>query len=294
MRIMHIGTRPKTHFKLAIFFMLLGALFNALMGAVVKLASPTLSPETMVFVRNLICLVLIFPWINLKHLAFHNWKLQLIRGAFGLTSILLYFYSLRFLSLSDATLLFNTMPIFVPLVAYLWKRIPMQHNLWWGLGIAFGGILVIMHPGITIIHYASFVAIGAAITSAVSSLAVRFAHYQDPTSHILFFYFVITTVLSGFITLYHFDANWVHLNFQMIQLLIWIGLFGLGWQVCFTMAAKYAPIRVSSIFVYASVVFSMMIDHWYWHQEISSVVFVGFGLIVIGAALVVYLYKEPA
>ncbi len=288
---MLLGTRPKTHLKRAVLFAVVGAACNAVMGASVKYASDFISTEMIVFARNCICLLLILPCISFSKLALHNWKMHLVRGVAGLTALFLYFYSLKFLPLADATLYFNIYPLLIPFVALAWKKIPIQHNLWGGMGIAFLGLLIILHPGARSFQYASFIAVAAGIAASVNVLAVRFSHYRDPVSHILFFYFFTLTLLSSFLTLVNFEANWTF-TLESVKWLLIIGVIGMAWQVCSTFATKYAPARISSIFTYTSVIFSMGIDYFIWHRAITLWMILGFALIVSGAALVVFLHKE--
>ena len=132
--------RPKRQLHLAIPYVLIASLFSTLTGAMAQYASSSLSVEMMVFGRMLLSLFVIAIWIEISRavswkqlLTTREWKIHLVRGLAGLGSIFFYYYSLKSLYLTDATLLFNTMPIFVPFVALIWRGIPIPHKIFGGL-----------------------------------------------------------------------------------------------------------------------------------------------------------------
>ncbi|MGE5196542.1 MAG: DMT family transporter [Anaerolineae bacterium] len=209
----HTIQRPPVKLFIAIPCILLAALLNALMGASVKASSAHVSTEMIVLWRNLVSLVLLFPWICFsspekplhEKLMTRQWGMQLIRSLSGLVSVFLYFYSLRYLSLSDATLLFNTMPIFVPITAYLWKKHPIPHRLWWGIGLAFAGVAFVIGPSTQVFQLASLLAIGSGMAGSVATFALRLAHYTEPSSRTLFYYFFISTIVTAVASLFQIE-----------------------------------------------------------------------------------------
>ena len=218
--------------------------------------------------------------------------MHLVRGAAALCALFLFFSSLKFLDLSDAVLLSNTMPIFIPFILYFWKGVPIQHRLWWGISLAFIGILVTMQPGLGVFQPASILALLSAIASGVGTVALRFAHFHESPTRTLFYYFFVTAIFALIVSLLHPVENWESLNSTSIGWLAAIGLGGLGWQICLTLATKYAPVRLTSIFLYTSVIFSMVLDLLIWQKPISIVVIIGFLLIACGAWLVAHMFPK--
>lgn len=292
--------RPESKIGLAIGLMIIAAFFNALMAATAKFATGVTSTDMMLFWRNLICWFLLFPWLLwgkphyplARKLHTTEWKMHFIRGLCGLGSVFLYFYSLKSLTLTDATLLFNTMPIFVPIVGYLWKGFRIPHQIWAGFIIAFLGVMLVMKPTSQIFQWASLLALGSGIIGAVATMAIRLSHYTEPTYRTLFYYFTLAGLITGIYSLFNFSANWGHLDTHEILLLLLIGLFGMGYQVFLTLAAKYGPVRLTSSFIYLSVVFSMFLDYYLWNEELTWVHMTGFILITSGACLVAWLYPR--
>ncbi|MBI2743926.1 MAG: DMT family transporter [Chlamydiales bacterium] len=293
--------RPKTDLRFAIPCVLIASFFSAATGAVAKYASPTLSIELMVFGRMLLSLIVIGLWIEFSRpvswkekLKTREWPVHTVRGIFGLGSVFFYYYSLKHLFLTDATLLFNVMPIFVPFVAFVWRRIPMPHQIFWGIGVAFIGLIIVLKPGVGVFQPAAGYALLAGLCGAVASVALRFAHYTEPFERTLFYFFLVGAIGSGIGVFLNAEANWKALDLQALWYLALIGLFGVAFQILYTLASKHAPVRLISVFLYAGVIFSMIFDWWLWGNPLSLSTFAGFALIVLGAWLMVYLFpKDP-
>jgi len=298
--ILNIKERPKKRLKFAIPLILLASIFMALMGATVKFGSANLTAESMVFWRNFVSMIILLPWLLFyppkgalpKKIKTKQWRIHLVRGVCSFFAAFLYFYSLKFLDLTSATLLFNTIPIFVPIIVFIWKKIIIQHRLWWAIGIAFLGIIMILHPGGKIFQYASLLALLSGIVGAISLVALRFAHYSESPPVMLFYLFNICMICSGIISLFTFKANWMNLNAFDFRLLILLGIFGFLYQFCLNSAIKFAPIRLLSPFIYMAVIFTMILDKVIWKVSFSPLTYVGFVLIVLGAFLMLWLYPK--
>lgn len=282
--------------------LVLGAtIFVALAAAMVKLGdAENLSTSSMIFWRHLVSLLLVVPWIlwgfprmtiaqtiQTRHPGIH-----IIRGVSSFLSAFLYFWSLQFLSLSSATALFNTIPIFVPIVVYLWLKIPIPHKLWWALSTSFCGILLVVQPGVSIFQWASIVALGSGIFGAIASVALRVGHSSAPPKTLLFYLFSICLTLAFFCTLFSFEQSWGNFSWNQLKIYLPLGLFGFFYQVFWTLAAKHVSMRLLSPFIYLSVIFSMILDRIVWKVTINELQLFGFLLIVIGIVLMIFLYPK--
>jgi drug/metabolite transporter (DMT)-like permease len=58
-----------------------------------------------------------------------------------------FFYAIAHLRLADAVLLNYSLPLFMPFIERVWLREPFPRRLWWGVGLGFLGVLVILRPG---------------------------------------------------------------------------------------------------------------------------------------------------
>jgi drug/metabolite transporter (DMT)-like permease len=297
---MHIAFKPETHLTRAISFILLAACFNALLSALTKYSYSLLTGMQMVFARNLIALVLFSIWLIstrkessiVQFLRPSSYAMQITRGLAGFSSICFFIFSLKTIPLSDAMVLFNTMPIFIPITAYLWRGIKIHHRTWWGMIIAFIGIIFIIQPSSGILGIGTLFALLSGVAGSISTLSLRFSHYSDPSSRTLFHYFLICTILSA--VALPFEHGSVHNAFtrEGLFLLAGIGVLGLIFQVFFTLSTKYAPARLISPFYYSTVIFSVILDSLIWHVSIDRDKIIGMALVLLGVCLVVLLYPK--
>lgn len=154
--------RPTTDLKMAIPFVLAAAFFTTLMIFLVKIASESLPIQLIVFARYFVTLIIIIPFVYFNperkpvfdFLKTDRLLLHLVRDVLGLSSVFCYFYAAKYITLADATVLFNTVPLFIPVIAFFWGRLKIFHQLWWGMGIGFLGVVVILHPSSELFHWA--------------------------------------------------------------------------------------------------------------------------------------------
>ncbi len=298
---MDVSTRPQKHLAKAILFAVLSCVFYALMSALVKLgAQRALDANVMIFWRNLVSLVILLIWLKwkspeqsvIRSMRPTNIKMLMTRGISSFAGTFLYFYSLKYLTLTNASLLFNTMPIFVPIVAHFWQGFAFIHRLWWGIGLAFIGVIVVLKPDNGIFDFASLIALASGLVAAIAMVSLRMSHYSEPSDRMLFYLFVISMVFSGVISLFSIDADWRQLSLGSMPYLIGCGILGFGYQAAITITAKHAPVRLISVFFYFTVVLSMLLDVWIWHQSIGLSTWIGFVLIATGAILMLILYPK--
>ncbi len=294
-----MSVRPETKLHRAILFISFAAVCAAVMGACVKIAAPYVTTQMIVFSRMLLSLMLISIWMQFssstpwkEKTRTRDWKIQWIRALSGIVSFFLYFYALKYLPLADALMLFNTMPLFVPFVAYIWKKHPIPGKIFWGIGTAFFGIILILKPSTGVFQVATLWALLSGIIGAISTMAVRFSHYTEPAERTLFYYFLLGSLMSGLVTLSDIPGNWQMLNLQSLNFFLVIGGIGFIYQVLFTVATKYAPVRMTSPFLYLGVVVSAFLDWGLWGRVLSLWTCVGFVFVFVGAFLTVYLFPK--
>jgi drug/metabolite transporter (DMT)-like permease len=285
-----VANRPEKKLPLAALFALLYAVFYSLLGAAVKIAAEEVSVEAIALWRCLVGALLLFLWIwhrkPLSYFKTPQWKMQSIRSIAGLIANILYFYALKSLPVSDATLLLFTSPIFIPFVGLLWFKISLHREMWWGMILAFIGIGILLNPGQEIFQLGALIGLLSGIAAAVAYVSLRMAHYSEPTERTLFYNFGISSLAMIVVSLFEITV-WIP-NLWLIT----IGLLALVSQIMLTLAAKYAPVRILSPFFYFSVIFGMLLDWWIWDTSLTSSIVWGCSLIVLGNILMVVLYPK--
>lgn len=290
--------RPVSNVRLAIPAVLFACFIYAILSAVVKEELTHLSVPGILFWRYLISIVLFVPWMvyqtrhtgcDLKPTSF---KLYWLRVGCTLASIYFYCAALKSLSIGMTSLLYNTMPLFIPLVGRVWKKIPINHQLWWGFGVALLGVGCVLTPNEIVWKRDMIYAVAAGLFAALSVVSIRFAHYNEPPYRINFYFFVLAFLMTIPMTFWDIDTSWRSLSWGDTLPLISIGITGLLYQQSFSFALKNAPARFLAPFMYTTVIWGVMLDWWIWKTNFTVLMWIGMGLVVLGNVLIYLLYPK--
>jgi drug/metabolite transporter (DMT)-like permease len=262
-------------------FILVASAAYACMGALVKFGGK-IPDQQLVFFRNFICLLLIVPWLLLpkpKPLKTSVFPTHLLRSVAGLLNMYCFFYSIRYIILTDAMLLNNTMPLFVPLVVWIWKGEKLPPKLIPGLIIGFVGVLLILRPGISLFQPAALVALASGIFMSISMAGNRELGKIEPLFRILFYYFAISSIVSAFPLLW----GWENHTAFLWLILLGVGITGAIYQYFLTLGYEYASASKISPFIYFAVILSGLFDWLFWHKPPHITSYIGTILVIIGA-----------
>lgn len=266
---------------LGILLTVLAFLAVAVMSALGKSASAAVPSDVLTLFQNGISLVLLLPFVareGLRSLSTGHVRLHLLRGVSGLLSQYLMFVALAYVPLVDAVLLANSAPLFIPLVAWVWLRQRVTGRLWLSLAVGFVGVVLILQPGSGVLGVGTPIALAAGACSAVALVAVGRLHLTEPPTRILFYYFLISTVLMA--------PALPRLSFRLAPA-VWLELLGVGGcmaiaQLLLVLAyVNASPSRLAP-FNYSVVVFSALLGWLVWHHVPNAGSLVGMALVCGG------------
>jgi drug/metabolite transporter (DMT)-like permease len=259
--------------------MLASALLFSGMSASVKLAAESLPNHLVVFIRNLLGLLFLLPLLprlghrGLRTSAFGE---HLIRGLAGLAAMYCFFYTLAHMRLADAVLLNYSLPLFVPFIERAWLGEPVPPRLWRGILLGFLGLLFILKPGLGLFQPVALVGLLAAVLAALAQVGVRNLTSTEPTTRIVFYFSLISTVVSALPA----ALDWHTPHPKVWGVLLALGAFAIVAQLCLTRAYAYAPAAHVGPFIYAAVVFAVVLDWLIWRKLPD-------GFFAVGAVLVI-------
>ncbi|WP_371926417.1 DMT family transporter [Chromobacterium sp. IIBBL 290-4] len=136
------------NFRLGSGWMVVAALFFALMGLFVKLGAEYFSSTELVFWRTLIgvlalgCAAL---WRR-ERFATPLLRYHLQRGVIGYASLLMSFYAIAHLPLATASTLTYTSPMFLALLSVVLLREKLPARAMMGLALGFVGVVLLLRP----------------------------------------------------------------------------------------------------------------------------------------------------
>ncbi|MBS0606979.1 MAG: DMT family transporter [Verrucomicrobia bacterium] len=264
-------------------FAILAPLLYAAKSASVKLA-PSIRIEVIVFLRFFFDFLILLPFfiMNFQKLKPRQPGMLLLRAFFATASIFCSVYGIRHLALVDAIILENSLPLFIPIVVWIWHKEKISAGSWTALFIGFSSLFFLLKPQLNVMHLASLASIGAGLATAVSSVSIKTLSKTESPITILFYFYLI----SSLITLYPCCKNWENIpaNFSFWWPFVLISVFGVLFQYAITKAYALVPAHIVGSFVYFSVLYSAILGWLIWQEKFDSMQICG-AVLLIGAGL---------
>lgn len=212
--------------------------------------------------------------------------LQAVRGFFTILSTVTFVAALGYVPLVDAvTLLFSSSLMLVALsVPLLGERVGIHR--WSAVIIGFAGVLVVMRPGLGVLHWAAIGALVSAFSNAIYQIATRALAVTDRAVTTFFFVNVAGVVLLGPAMFF----VWLPMTWEAWVWVIAAGLLSGAGHYLLIRAFDHASASVLAPFNYAQIVSATLIGY-FWFSEIPDLwTMIGL-VIVVGSGLYV-LHRE--
>lgn len=266
------------------------ALGFALMSACVKL-SGDLPNFQKVFFRNLVS-ALVALYLIMKHKGSltgkkENRKLLILRSIFGTLGVILNFYAIDKLVLSDANMLNKLSPFLVVVLCAIFLKEKINKIQIGSIIIAFIGALFIIKPTFSIEVIPYIIGVMGALFAASAYTCLRAIGNKEEFYTIVFFFsmFSLITILPVFIYVYE------PMTLAQFVYLILAGVFASLGQFGITLAYRYAPAKEISIFDYSNIIFSAILSIFLFNQIPDTLSMIGY-LIVFSSAFYIFLYNK--
>jgi drug/metabolite transporter (DMT)-like permease len=268
---------------------LVSALALALMFAGVKWAGQRGAgvAETL-FYRQIGSVVCAVAFVSIgpgfKSLRTQRFAAHAMRMAIGVVAMLLNFLMVTLLPLAEATAIGFSVPIFATLLAAVVLREPTGRWRWGAIVIGFIGVLVIIQPGSGHIStYGGLVALGAVISTACATIAIRHLGATEAVATTVFWFGLTSLVPLGlampFVARPHDPAT-----FAAIAALSLAG--GIA-QLALTGALRLAPVSLVMPMDYSALLWASLLglalfgqapSHWTW---LGAPIVIAAGLVIL-------------
>ncbi len=258
----------------------------AIMSAFIKVcANEGLGIHEIMFFQNLVALIIVLPWVlHGKKVSLRPKNPLLIFGrvVVGLLSMYFYFVAVKMIPLVNATLLQNTTPIFIPIIAFFVFRKKITLKMFCVMIIGFIGVTMVLHPGKGAINPGDLIALLSGFLSGLSTVIIKLLDDRDESVKIVMFYFLaFSTIVMGIWSI----STWTTPSGIVFLYLALSGIFYAVFQLLLILAVKYASTTTISPFIYLAVIFSGLIDLIVWHQIPTLLTLFG-AVIVITSAVI--------
>ncbi len=204
------------------------------------------------FAGQLLIVVLILrqrvpPMLRTRHPVLH-----LVRCACQFGATALFFASLGYIGLAEATALIDLNPVLITLGAavFLGERLGPRRVL--GVLAAMAGAMIVIRPGSGVFTAAALLPIGAAICYAGIALITRYVGPREPVWTSVLYTAAFGAVVMGVVL----PFVWVPIAFVDAPLYVLLGVLGTAAQLCLIRSFSIAEASVVAPFAYLGTVFA--------------------------------------
>ncbi len=257
-------------------------------GMVIKHLNGVVSTEQTVFFRNAFALLLLLPWLwrnGVQAVKTDCLHLHFLRSLLGVTAMTCMFYAWAHLPLAQSALLKQTMPLFVPIVAFFWMGERLSWRNFVAIGLGFVGVLLVLNPFQEAAVFNLAVALGlfGAIMGGSTKVSIRrMRSSEEPALRVVFYFALFASALSVIPA----ALAWLPLTGETLLWLFLLGVLATLAQWLLTAAYGHAPAGQLGAFTYASVIFAAVLGWWLWDESLSLLAIAGIGTIIAAGLLV--------
>jgi len=270
-------------------FIILSAFGFALMSVFVKLSGDIPVMQKVLF-RNGVSMIIGFGMIvthtSQKRIELNDYKWLILRSSFGTIGMVLFFFSISELVLSDANMINKLSTFFLIGFSAIFLKESIKRYQIIAIIVAFIGTLFIIKPvfDVEIIPYLA--AVFAAIFAGAAYTTLRYLGNKVEYYKVVFFFSSFSSVVLLPFVLFNYEA----MDTKQVVYLLLGGIFATVGQFGVTLAYKYAPANEISIFNYFNVLFAALFSVLIFSEFPDIYSLIGY-VIVFGASYYMFIKK---
>jgi drug/metabolite transporter (DMT)-like permease len=213
------------------------------------------------------------------------------RVFFGLLSTFLYVMAIKQVSLLNATLLFNTAPLFIPIFAIFLLRTKVTLKTWGFLFLGFIGVMLILDPEpSSFCTTGNLVGLLSGVIQALAFIFVKMLTTSEPLRRINFYFFAFSSITLAPFVFWFWEAP----TLESWGWALCAGAMSFLAQLFIVQGYRFADASHVGPFQYSSVLFSGIIGWLIWNQEPTLMELAGAFLIAVGGIFTLIFYKPEA
>lgn len=290
----------KQSLAFGVIFLIIELILSFFIASIVKLLEPNIPIFQILFYRYLLSLPLLVIYGFFKHgskiLQVNNVRLLLLRIICGFLGLVMWFLAVARIDISLATVLFNTMPLFITILSAIiaLERVGLRRSI--AVITGFFGVIFIVLPINTSFDFSGVLyAILGAIFAGLMFVFIRMLGKTNASIPTAIWYnsfgVVITTIillLSGlnldnsFSILMHKDLPWNYL--------LALGLLASFQQFCLAESHRYADASALAPFHYLAIPIGVAFGVILFNETITAKFLVG--AVIIIASNYYILFRE--
>jgi drug/metabolite transporter (DMT)-like permease len=206
-----------------------------------------------------------------------NVPLVIARAVLSFSALVAFFYAVEHTSVTNANMLNMTYPIFIFLVAPLFRLETMHKISGLFLLLTMSGIYLVIFPDFSNINSGDIIGLVSGIFAAFAIITLSVAREYDSTILIVFYLMAIGTVLNAIMMAPVFIVP----EISELPLLFASGIAGVAGQVLLTMGYKNVSARAGSMVSSSRIIFASFMGYLFFADILSWRIILGGILIII-------------
>jgi drug/metabolite transporter (DMT)-like permease len=246
--------------------------------------SAEISLYQILFLRSVFCLTILVPlvwrfgWTSVRT---DNGRLHLLRNSVHYLASYCWFLGVMSIPLAEVFAIEFTAPIWTAILAAIFLRERLTGVRVLAISLGFAGVLVILRPGLEIVHPASFSVLLAALGYGSVYVITRRLAGRDSPLTILFYMNLVQLVIGIGPTLYH----WVTPSIELWPWAVLVGIVGLTSHYCIARAIVYADAAVVAPLDFLRLPLIAVVGYLFYQEPFDIFVIAGAALVVGGNVL---------
>lgn len=256
----------------------------ALFGIFTKEALQQGSIYWVSFLSYLCGTCLLVPFISGKNtLASNHYGLLIARALIGTLASFCYTIAIHYIPIVNATLLFNTAPLFIPFLSMIFLKTEIKKSLWIAVLIGFIGIIAIIKPTSALFtQFGNLIGIASGISLAIAYLIMKQLTTTEPAVRIIFYYLGLGSLVQIPLLFHTSPPN----SSGVLHALI-AGAMLLFAQLSLARGYLFASASAIGVYQYTSVVFVGLISWMFFGSLPSLGDLVGIILVTIAGVIII-------
>ena len=268
---------------------LLGTGTAAIMVSGIKLLSQDLNPFIIAFYRCLFGVIIMLPFMIYNYpeaWKTHNIKLQFVRSAINVYSMISWFTAIGTLQLEKAAAIGFTTPLFTTILAIIFLGEVIRIQRITALIVGFIGILVVIRPGYIPFESGALWLLSAAITFSIVIIIVKKLTEKDSSLTTAFYQMAFMVPPTFFIALFF----WESININQFLLFIFVAIAGFITQFSFAQCLKMAETTFIMPIQFTKLIWLSFIGYFFF-MEVPDI-WTWIGASIIFSSILFIAYRE--
>ncbi len=269
-----------------ILWAILACLLVSLIISIVRHLSGHFHVFQIVMMRNFFALAFLLPFIikNIDRVVkTKNLKIHFLRGGVGFVGMVLWFYVITLIPLSEAVSITFMVPIITTMAAMFFLKEKVSKKIWLSLLIGFVGVLIIIRPGFKDLNTAYFLALLTPFIWSISNIITKKMVATEKSETIILYLSFIALILS-----IPFAAP--YLKPIPIYDLLWFALLGLisnSFYIVNVICYSKVDVSVVQPFDFSRLIFTVIIAYFVFGEKVDFIMLIGAGVILFGSLLII-------